>query len=74
MYEGGSEEGREGDLLLGMRFTFWRSSMDETLPKCSVEGGREGGKERGREGGREGGEKLNTPVYRTWYSHSHHVQ
>ena len=63
MCEGGREEGREGDLLLGMRFTFWSSSMDETLPKCSVEGG--------REGGREG--ETNTPVYLTWYSHSHHV-
>ena len=45
----GREEEGEGVLFLGMRWTFWRSSMDDTLPKCSLErgGGREGGRREG---------------------------
>ena len=45
--EGREEEEEEGDLFLGMRWTFCSSSMDVILQKCSEswEGVREGGRE-----------------------------
>lgn len=43
LLEGWEPEGRGGEeeevLFLGMRWSFWSSSIADTLPKCSLERG-----------------------------------